>query len=58
MRRSPKIDCQNQFGFVKGINILDVVLLAQEIIYDIRLRGKLSNVIIKRDMDKAYDRVD
>ncbi|XP_060177818.1 uncharacterized protein LOC132607752 [Lycium barbarum] len=44
-------------GFVKGINIIENVLLTQEIITDIRKRGKPANVVIKLDMAKAYDRV-
>ncbi|KAH0712248.1 hypothetical protein KY289_008207 [Solanum tuberosum] len=34
------------------------VLLAQEIIADIRKRRKPTNVVIKLDMAKAYDKVD
>ncbi|XP_059315388.1 uncharacterized protein LOC132065996 [Lycium ferocissimum] len=47
----------NQSGFVKGRNIIENVLLTQEIVTDIRKRGKPANVIIKLDMTKAYDRV-
>ncbi|XP_059312421.1 uncharacterized protein LOC132063737 [Lycium ferocissimum] len=47
----------NQSGFVKGRNIIENVLLTQEIVTDIRKRGKLANVVIKLDMTKAYDRV-
>ncbi|XP_075099484.1 uncharacterized protein LOC142176254 [Nicotiana tabacum] len=36
-------------------SIVENILLTQEIITDIRLRGKLSNVVIKLDMAKAYD---
>ncbi|XP_070004494.1 uncharacterized protein [Nicotiana sylvestris] len=43
--------------FVKGRSIVKNILLTQEIISDIRLRGKPSNVVIKLDMVKAYDRV-
>ncbi|XP_015160507.1 uncharacterized protein [Solanum tuberosum] len=39
-----------------GRNITENVLLAQEIIGDIRLRGKPDNVVIKLDMAKAYNR--
>lgn len=48
----------NQWEFVKGRDILENVLLAQEIISDIRKRGKPTNVVIKMDMAKAYDIVD
>lgn len=54
----PKIISPNQSGFVKGRRITENVLLVKEIICDIRIRGKLTNVVIKLDMGKAYDRVD
>ncbi|XP_060183615.1 uncharacterized protein LOC132613564 [Lycium barbarum] len=44
-------------GFVKGRNIIENVLLTQEIVSDIRLRGKPGNVVIKHDITKAYDRL-
>ncbi|XP_060200158.1 uncharacterized protein LOC132628392 [Lycium barbarum] len=47
----------NQSGFLKGRNIIENILLTQELVADIRKRGKLANVIIKLDMAKAYDRV-
>ncbi|XP_060211838.1 uncharacterized protein LOC132639409 [Lycium barbarum] len=47
----------NQSSFVKGRSIIENVLLTQEIITDIRKRGKPANVVIKLDMVKAYDRV-
>lgn len=53
----PRLISLNQSGFVKGKNIIENVLLAQEIIYDIRCRGKPANIVIKLDMAKAYDRV-
>ncbi|XP_049391596.1 uncharacterized protein LOC125856038 [Solanum stenotomum] len=53
----PRFISLNQSGFVKGRNISENLLLAQEIITDIRLRGKPDNVIIKLDMVKAYDRL-
>lgn len=36
---------------------MENVLLAQEIIREIRLRTKSANVVIKLDMTKAYDRL-
>lgn len=54
----PKLISQNQSSFVEGRNISENVLLAQEIISDIRKRGKPANVIFKLDMAKAYDRVE
>ncbi|XP_060195442.1 uncharacterized protein LOC132624727 [Lycium barbarum] len=47
----------NQSGFVKDRSIVENILLTQEIVSDIRLRTKDANVIIKLDMEKAYDRV-
>ncbi|XP_059306395.1 uncharacterized protein LOC132057811 [Lycium ferocissimum] len=44
-------------SFVQGRCIIENVLLAQEIVTDIRKRGKPANVVIKLDMAKAYDRV-
>ncbi|XP_075100762.1 uncharacterized protein LOC142176621 [Nicotiana tabacum] len=41
----------------KGRNIFENILLTQEIVTDIRLRGKPANVVIKLDMVKTYDRV-
>ncbi|XP_019241256.1 PREDICTED: uncharacterized protein LOC109221250 [Nicotiana attenuata] len=44
-------------GFVKGMSIFENIFLTQEIVTDIRMRGKPANVVIKLDMAKAYDRV-
>ncbi|XP_059288678.1 uncharacterized protein LOC132042067 [Lycium ferocissimum] len=44
-------------GFVKGRSIVENILLVQEIVHDMRLRGRPANVVIKLDMTKAYDRV-
>ncbi|XP_059295493.1 uncharacterized protein LOC132048825 [Lycium ferocissimum] len=56
-RLLPAVISSNQSGFVKGRNIIENMLLTQEIITDIRRRGKLANIVIKLDMTKAYDRV-
>ncbi|XP_019226229.1 PREDICTED: uncharacterized protein LOC109207710 [Nicotiana attenuata] len=53
----PSLISANQSGFVKGRSIFENILLTQEIVTDIRLRGKPANVVIKLDMAKAYDRV-
>lgn len=53
----PKIVSTNQSGFVKGRSIIENVLLTQELVIDIGKRGRPSNVVIKLDMAKAYDRV-
>lgn len=53
----PKIISLNQSSFVKGRSIVENVLLAQEIIKDINRRNKHTNMVVKLDMIKAYDRV-
>ncbi|XP_049406079.1 uncharacterized protein LOC125869665 [Solanum stenotomum] len=53
----PKLISFNQSDFVKGRRIIEKVLLTQEIVTEIRKRGKPANVVIKLDMAKAYDRV-
>ncbi|XP_070041117.1 uncharacterized protein [Nicotiana tomentosiformis] len=52
----PYLITPNQSGFVNGRSIFENILLTQEIITDIRLRGKPANVVIKLDMAKTYDR--
>ena len=47
----------NQSGFVKGRSIFENIMLAQEIIHQIKKPNIGSNVVIKLDMAKAYDRV-
>ncbi|XP_060182863.1 uncharacterized protein LOC132612790 [Lycium barbarum] len=54
--RNTKFFHAHQSGFVKGRSIVENILLAQEIVHDIRIRGKPANVVIKLDMEKAYDR--
>lgn len=53
----PKFISPNQSGFTKGRSITENILLAQEIVVDIRKRSKTANVVFKLDMAKAYDRV-
>ncbi|XP_060182761.1 uncharacterized protein LOC132612660 [Lycium barbarum] len=53
----PSLISPNQSGFFKGRCIIENVLLTQEVMTDIRLRGKPANVVLKLDMAKAYDRV-
>ncbi|XP_060170934.1 uncharacterized protein LOC132601901 [Lycium barbarum] len=50
-------DEAEQSGFVKGRSIVENILLAQEIVHDIRIRENPANVAIKLDMEKAYDRI-
>ncbi|XP_059290814.1 uncharacterized protein LOC132044342 [Lycium ferocissimum] len=53
----PSLISTNQSGFVQGRNIIEKVLQTQELVTNIRKRGKPANVVIKLDMAKAYDRV-
>ncbi|XP_070029137.1 uncharacterized protein [Nicotiana sylvestris] len=53
----PYLVSPNQSRFLKCRSIFENILLTQEIVSDIRLRGKPANVVIKLDMAKAYDRV-
>ena len=53
----PCIVSENQTGFVKGRSISENILLAQEIIHGNKKPREGSNVVIKLDMVKAYDRV-
>ena len=53
----PTLISTNQYGFVKGRSISENIMLAQEIIHHIRKPNIGSNVIIKLDMAKAYERV-
>ncbi|XP_049357764.1 uncharacterized protein LOC125822409 [Solanum verrucosum] len=45
------------FSFVKGRSISENIMLAQEIIHQIKKPNIGSNMVIKLDMAKAYDRV-
>lgn len=46
-----------QSGFVKGRQIFDNFLLAQELVSDIHRNNRGGNVVLKLDMAKTYDRV-
>ena len=43
---------------MKGRSIIENVLLAREIISNISKEGKPTNVVLKLDMEKTYDRLD
>lgn len=53
----PHLISQNQSGYVRGRSIAENVMLAQEIIHGIKKTKEGGNVVIKLDMEKAYDRV-
>ncbi|XP_071905711.1 uncharacterized protein [Coffea arabica] len=54
----PRLILEFQTGFIPGRGIQDNVLLAQELILDLDKKLRHPNVILKLDMEKAYDRVD
>ncbi|XP_071909704.1 uncharacterized protein [Coffea arabica] len=47
-----------QTGFVPGRGITDNILLTQELVADLDRRLKHPNLMLKLDMEKAYDRVE
>ncbi|WMV23932.1 hypothetical protein MTR67_017317 [Solanum verrucosum] len=47
----------NQSGFVRGRRITESIMLAHEITHDIKKPHIGTNVVLKLDMTKAYDRV-
>ncbi|KAL0288313.1 UNVERIFIED_CONTAM: hypothetical protein Sangu_2663400 [Sesamum angustifolium] len=53
----PNLISPAQSGFITGRLISNNILMAQEIIHHLNLRYKNSNLVIKLDMSKAYDRV-
>lgn len=48
---------KNQTGFMKRRSIAENVLLAQELIKDIKKKKDFHNIVVKLDMAKTYDRV-
>jgi len=56
IRVADRLIYKNQTVFIKGIFILESVVAAHEIIYDI-YKNKESGVVLKLDYEKAYDRV-
>ena len=47
-----------QTGFVPGRGITDNILLTQELVVDLDRRLRHPNLMLKLDMEKAYDRVE
>lgn len=56
VRVADRLIAPNQTTFLKGRYILESVVAAHEIIYDIH-RNKESGIILKLDYERAYDRV-
>ena len=54
----PQLISPWQTGFVPGRGIDENILLIQELVGDLDRRLKNPNVILKLDMEKAYDRVE
>ncbi|WMV11057.1 hypothetical protein MTR67_004442 [Solanum verrucosum] len=52
-----KIISPNQTGFIKGRSISENIILTQEMAHNMKGKQPNSNVIMKLDMEKAYDRV-
>lgn len=46
----------HQKGFVKGRHILDVVIIAHELVHSMK-NNKIPSMAFKLDISKAYDRV-
>ena len=47
----------SQGAFVEGRQILDVVLIANELVYEKR-RSREEGLVFKIDFEKAYDHID
>ncbi|XP_075106985.1 uncharacterized protein LOC142179977 [Nicotiana tabacum] len=53
----PSLISSNQSGFVKGRSIFEYIILTHEVVTDLRLKEKPTNVLIKLDRGTAYHRV-
>ncbi|CAH9096848.1 unnamed protein product [Cuscuta epithymum] len=53
----PKLISDEQAGFLKGKDIADQILIGQEMIHAIDKKVRGSNLVIKLDMAKAFDRL-
>ena len=47
---------ENQGAFVKGRQITDLILVADEVVEEMR-RGRRKGVVLKLDFERAYDKV-
>ena len=57
-RLLPSLISPWQTGFVPGRQIIDNILLAQEHAQELDRRLEIPNLMLKLDMEKAYDRVE
>lgn len=53
----PGLISENQSGFLQGRLISDNLLLTQELIHSLDVKTRGSNIALKIDMQKAYDRL-
>ncbi|KAL9663483.1 hypothetical protein QQ045_018870 [Rhodiola kirilowii] len=53
----PRLISEEQGGFVAGRSIHENIALAHDLVHDLNQKRLRSNVVIKLDMSKAYDRV-
>lgn len=59
-RMAPLLDkciSQEQSAFIQGRSIFDNISIAQELVHKIHKKVRGGNIMMKIDMDKAYDRV-
>ena len=54
----PKIISREQSGFVPGRSIVENILMAHEVTHNLNNKHRSGNVIMKLDMEKAYDRIE
>lgn len=55
----PKFVSPSQTSFIPGRNISDNVIIFQEVLHSFRKKkGRAGDVMIKLDLEKAYDRLD
>ncbi|XP_058092651.1 uncharacterized protein LOC131239111 [Magnolia sinica] len=54
----PKLISKQQGAFVKGRSIVENISIAREMVHEIDHKAFRGNLIIKVDMEKAYDRLD
>ncbi|CAH9059413.1 unnamed protein product [Cuscuta epithymum] len=53
----PKIISPEQIGFMKNKDMVDHILIAQEMVHSLNKKVRGSNVMVKLDMAKAFDKL-